>query len=144
MIVPKTFFYVYVSSAIKPFSNAEMQALLVKARNFNASQGISGLLLAQDGNFMQLLEGPEGAVRDLVSKIFKDPHHTGIITLLDQYVDEPQFSDWKMGFRDLTTPKSQHPPGYSDFLNTPLNSKIFITDPSQAQSLMLTFKKNQP
>jgi hypothetical protein len=139
---PKIFVHVYISSAVTPFSKAELQALLTKAREHNASMGITGLLLAHDGNFMQMLEGPEKAVRELAAKIHKDPRHTGVITLLEEQVDLAQFPDWKMGFRDLKAPNSDLPAGYSDFLNTSLNSDEFTKDPSKCKRLMQAFKKS--
>jgi hypothetical protein len=140
---PMIFVHVYVSSAVTPFSNEEVQKLLIECRNNNAKLGITGLLLVKDGNFMQILEGPENAVRELVSKIHKDPRHVGVITLLEELVDRSQFPDWTMGFRDLTSPRSELPSGYNEFLNIPINSEVFAKDPTKLQRLMLIFKKNQ-
>ena len=46
---------VYVSSATRPFQEAELQDLLLKARENNARLGVTGMLLYIGGNFMQLL-----------------------------------------------------------------------------------------
>jgi hypothetical protein len=139
---PKIFIHVYVSSAVVPFSKEELQKLLTKSRENNTALGITGLLLAQDGNFMQMLEGPEQPVRDLAAKIHKDPRHKGLITLLEERTDKCQFPDWKMGFRDLQSPRSEHPLGFSEFLNTSLGSDEFVKDPTKCYRFMMTFKKS--
>ncbi len=63
------FFLVYVSSATRPFSGEDLRALLATCRKNNAELGVTGMLLYKDGNFMQVLEGDEEAVRGLYEKI---------------------------------------------------------------------------
>ena len=104
--------------------------------------GITGMLLYNDGNFMQVLEGEEEGVRDLFGKITRDPRHRGIITLLQEHQRERQFPEWSMGFRDLNSPEVLSTPGYSEFLNTPLTGEEFSSAPPRAQKLLLMFKKH--
>lgn len=56
---------VYTSTASVPFSTAELADLLKSARDNNQRHDITGMLLYKDNNFIQILEGPEQAVRDL-------------------------------------------------------------------------------
>ena len=136
------FFLTYVSSAVKPFSQSELLDLLTKSRENNSKLGVTGMLLYKDGNFMQVLEGDENAVRVLITKIASDPRHRGLIILLQGPLEERQFPDWSMGFRDLTSAEVLAIPGYNEFLNTPLTGEEFSADPSRCQKLLLTFKKN--
>ena len=99
------------------------------------------MLLYKDGNFMQALEGEEGAVRALYERIRVDPRHGGVITLLEDHSEERQFPDWFMGFRDLKAPEERDAPAYSEFLNTPLTGQEFSDEPTRAQKLLLTFKR---
>ena len=135
------FFLVYVSSATRPFSGEDLRALLVTCRKNNAELGVTGMLLYKDGNFMQVLEGDEEAVRGLYEKIAEDPRHGGEMTLQQGYSERRQFPDWSMGFRDLDSPDARSEPGYSEFLNAPLTGREFFADPSRAQKLLLTFKR---
>lgn len=135
------FFLVYVSSAVRPFSRADLEDLLATSRDNNARAGITGMLLYKEGNFMQVLEGEEGPVRALYDKIGDDPRHRGEIVLRQGFTEERQFPDWSMGFRDLQSPEARAIPGYSEFLNTPLTGREFSEDPTRAQKLLLTFKK---
>lgn len=53
---------VYVSSAVSPFSATELVDLLRRSRTNNACLDLTGLLLYQAGNFMQVLEREEANV----------------------------------------------------------------------------------
>ena len=135
------FFLVYVSSATLPFSGEDLRDLLATCRKNNAELGITGMLLYKDGNFMQVLEGDEEAVRGLYARIEADPRHGGEITLQQGFTEGRQFPDWSMGFRDLNSSEENSTPGYSEFLNAPLTGREFSGNPSRAQKLLLTFKR---
>jgi hypothetical protein len=92
---------IYVSSARQIFSDTELETLLLKARTANAANAISGLLLYQDGNFMQLLEGPQAAVSELYAVIRRDPRHHDIVTLIEETGLPREFSAWSMAYRKL-------------------------------------------
>ena len=99
------------------------------------------MLLYKDGNFMQVLEGDEEAVRGLYARIAADPRHGGEITLQEGFAEGRQFPDWSMGFRDLDSPEARADPAYNEFLNAPLTGQEFSGQPSRAQKLLLTFKR---
>ena len=136
------FFMVYVSSAVTPFTHSELTDLLEKSRVNNAALDISGMLLYKDGNFMQVLEGDETAVRALYDKVARDPRHRGVLVLLQGTLAERQFPDWSMGFRDLKAADALAVPGYNEFLNTPLTDARFSSDPTQSQKLLNVFKRS--
>jgi hypothetical protein len=133
---------VYVSSATEPFSTKQLYDLLAKSRENNARRGLTGILLYKDGNFMQLLEGPEQAVRDLMDAIQQDSRHQGLIVLSQTTVAERSFPEWSMGFCDLDAPETKSIPGYSEFLNSPLTGEEFGPDPQRSQKLLLCFKRS--
>ena len=132
---------IYVSSALEPFSKAELLALLEISRRNNALLDVTGMLLYKDGNFMQVIEGEEPAVRKLHTKISHNPRHDGLITLLERPIEQRQFTDWSMGFKDLSDPDLRDVPGYTEFLTAPLTSAEFASNPSRAQKLLLSFKQ---
>jgi hypothetical protein len=134
------YFLTYVSAAVAPFTNDQLRDLLGICEKNNRRDGISGMLLYKDGNFMQVLEGTEAVVRQTHARITSDPRHGGLITLLQGPQKERQFPDWSMGFRDLGT-GSPKPAGYSEFLNSPLTGQEFAANPNRAQKLLMTFKK---
>lgn len=88
---------VYVSSATHKLSEAEMEALLLDAREANQRHGITGILLYGEGNFMQCFEGPPDAVALIYARIRASRQHHDLITLMDEDSAERYFPDWYMG-----------------------------------------------
>ena len=145
IVAPPTqtlFCLVYVSSAPEPFSNEDLFALLATSRRNNARDGVTGMLLYRQGNFMQVLEGTEDKVRFVHERIQSDPRHGGLITLLKQRMEARQFGGWAMGFRNLADPSLQQTPGYSDFLNQPRRTDRFFGTPTRVQMLLRMFRRN--
>jgi hypothetical protein len=133
---------VYTSTATKPFSKAELVELLKGSVRRNIRSGITGLLLYQDGTFMQALEGEKEVLTDLFEKISHDRCHHHIIRLIQGPVEERNFPNSAMSFRDLNSPELRKLPGYSEFLNTPLNGELLARDTPACERLLLFFKKN--
>ncbi len=134
------FSLLYVSSATHLFSDAELVELLDQSREKNARLGITGMLLYKDGNFMQALEGPEGAVLELYSTIQDDARHHHVLELLRRQVEEREFASWSMGFQNLRDANLPETAGYSTFMNDPLTSSGFQSDPTRAQRLLRVFR----
>jgi hypothetical protein len=135
------FFLVYVSAAQTWFSPTELQALLEASRQRNLAAGITGLLLYKDGNFMQALEGDEPAVRALHAKIVADRRHHGVVTLDSGHSEARQFAQWSMAFVDLHAAPDTLPPGYSDFMNLPLDDPGFQAQTGRCQALLQLFRQ---
>lgn len=72
---------IYTSTAVRAPGPAEFERLLMQARIYNYSLGISGLLLRAETQYLQLLEGPAAAVAGLYERIAHDPRHYGVKTL---------------------------------------------------------------
>ena len=136
------YFAIYVSSAVRPFTQPEVVELLKVSRENNEKLDITGMLLYKDGNFLQILEGEESTVLELYTHIARDPRHCGILTLHKGFRDERQFSGWSMGFRDLSNAEVHSIPGYNEFLNTPLTADEFSANPDRCQKLLLMFKED--
>ena len=137
------FFLVYVSVAQENVSREDLLEILAKSREANAKAGITGMLLYKDGKFMQALEGEETAVRELYSRISRDPRHLGVLTLVEGEREDRCFGDWSMGFQDLSAPEARAIPGYSEFLNMPLTAEEFSRNPGQCERLLWAFKRGE-
>lgn len=136
------FTLVYVSSAVKPFTQNELVELLATCRANNEALGISGMLLYKDGNFMQALEGEEQQVRALNAKISRDPRHRGMMVLLQEHQAQRSFAGWSMAFRDLNSEEVKRLPGFDEFMHINLTDRAFFEDPSRSQRLLLTFRRS--
>lgn len=89
---------VYVSSAVKLMSEAELEALLVEARDLNLESHTTGVLLYAEGTFFQYFEGSDEAVALTYRRIKDSRRHTGIVELMNERIEERCFADWQMGF----------------------------------------------
>ena len=96
---PKLDSLVYVSSAVKLLSPAEIEYLLGRARERNLEYGITGVLLYIGGNFMQYLEGPTDNLEIIYQIIREDELHSGIILVTREAIEERQFGDWSMAYK---------------------------------------------
>lgn len=54
------------------------------------------MLLAENGRYVQLLEGPEDEVRGLMARIAEDPRHEHVRILAEEAVTARRFPDWAM------------------------------------------------
>jgi hypothetical protein len=106
---------VYSSAAVVPFSEAELTTLLARARANNARLGLSGMLLYDEGSFLQVLEGETGVLSALFDVIGRDKRHHRVTTLLEREVDGRHFGEWHMGFASAKN-LPEHLPGYSEYL----------------------------
>jgi hypothetical protein len=135
--------YIYVSSSVKLFTSDELVELLEKSRINNEKLGLTGMLLYKDGDFMQVLEGDEEAVRWLSARIGRDPRHTNVKALLEGPITEREFPDWSMGFHNLDGIEAGEISGYSSFLDSPLRAESFASTPSLARQFLLLFKSKR-
>ena len=102
---------VYSSAASRRFSRDDLAALLEQSRRSNAEDDLTGLLVYRDGRFLQLLEGPDAAVRQRMGVIEADDRHGAVRVLLEDEIDERRFPDWTMGFED-TDARAADIPGH--------------------------------
>jgi hypothetical protein len=94
---------VYTSTATEHLSCADLNELLLGARNRNKTLGVSGMLVFHSGTFLQALEGEKRAVNEVFASILTDPRHRDIEVLhRGPGFDQRVFGDWSMGFADFT------------------------------------------
>lgn len=94
----------YRSRAVTRPNAAELQQLLAHARHRNAEAHITGLLLYSDGRYVQVLEGPEEAVRTLYARIRRDPRHTQVVTVREGFGPVRRFPHWRMAAGSVAVP----------------------------------------
>lgn len=108
---------VYMSRAVVPFDDAALAELLREARLRNEALGVSGILLAKDGRFMQLLEGPAFSVDDRFSVIAKDRRHSEVKSLIREDIERRRFDGWSMAYHSLDDSEVAAEEGFSPFLS---------------------------
>ena len=77
-------------------------AIVRTARTFNASHGITGVLLFDGERFCQYIEGPSPALDPLVDRICEDPRHQNVTALLQEPLTAARrYPDWSMAFSEV-------------------------------------------
>lgn len=86
----------YQSRAVSRPSESELEQLVAKARRRNRSLGVTGMLLYENGRFLQTLEGPPDGLRKVWASIRADERHRDIEVLTEHMVSSRLFSDWDL------------------------------------------------
>jgi len=89
---------VYASLKSPECNLAGMPELLKRARAFNHSEGITGILCFSRDRFLQCLEGPPEAVNALYARILRDPRHCDVMLLDYREIMDRSFGTWSMGY----------------------------------------------
>ena len=87
--------YLYISTA-PTLPREEVDAILATSARNNPARGITGLLLFNGRNFLQLLEGEDFAVTSLMETITADPRHAGVSVLDRRKIAARTCPDWAM------------------------------------------------
>lgn len=126
------------SAATTDLGDAELAALLDRARTRNASMGVTGMLLHVDQSFFQVLEGPEEAVTELAAIIARDPRHDRMTTIIREPVARRSFGEWTMGFSRGEHGATAGLDGVNDFFDA--GRVLADLDPGRARKLLSAFR----
>jgi blue light- and temperature-responsive anti-repressor len=86
----------YKSRAAYTPSPSDLEELVHKARARNRSLGVTGMLLYENGKFLQTLEGPPEGLNEIWAAIREDKRHSHIEILSEHVVSARLFSDWDL------------------------------------------------
>lgn len=87
--------YLYISTA-PSLSRDEVDAILATSARNNPARDVTGLLLYNGRNFLQLLEGEKGELDALMARISEDSRHSGVSILHSGEVAERTCPKWSM------------------------------------------------
>ena len=130
---------VYTSIASRKMSDDDLKVLLKTIRKNNEIRQVTGILLYLDPFFIQVLEGEEGIVNNLFTRIKQDSRHNKVSLIYRKPIDERYFSNWTMGFSKITYENVSTMEGFSDFLQRP-TVEFFSNSPSKVDELLYKFK----
>ena len=91
---------VYSSQAAEDIGYTDILSILRQARASNSLLEITGVLIYRDGSFLQLLEGDEKQIRQLIARIFKDSRHHTYKTIIESQAVERIFPEFSMAYFD--------------------------------------------
>lgn len=86
----------YTSLARLDLDAADLEAIHRTARELNALEGITGLLIFNGTHFLQIVEGAPHAIDELVERLRRDPRHSAIEIRDQREIVERSFPDWSM------------------------------------------------
>lgn len=89
---------IYRSVAAWPLAQHELKDLLEQAQMRNQREGLSGLLVYQQGRFVQWLEGPPQPLHQVWLAIQRDARHVEVERLTTPHLRHRLFPDWRMLF----------------------------------------------
>ncbi|TCJ97150.1 FAD-dependent sensor of blue light [Nocardia alba] len=94
---------IYSSTASFVLDDEEISVLLDHARELNAANDVTGLLVYvrfddDRAAFVQVLEGDENAVEQTYARIQRDELHTDLLVLVRAAIPQRRFSQWSMKF----------------------------------------------
>lgn len=86
----------YTSRARLDLSDRDLADIHQTARHLNALDGITGLLLFDGSRFLQIIEGSEAAIDNLVDRLRQDSRHSAFEVRDERSVERRSFADWSM------------------------------------------------
>ena len=96
----------YISRFANDLEPREVASIGEQSRRNNLELGITGLLIASGGVFMQILEGPPDPVGQIWARISADARHRDVLLLADEPSDHRLFPEWAMKTIDLRSSAS--------------------------------------
>jgi hypothetical protein len=86
----------YTSRASLDLSADDLAQIHQSAQRLNALDGITGLLVFDGVRFLQIIEGSEEAIDNLVERLRRDPRHNAVEIRDTRFAAERSFPDWSM------------------------------------------------
>ena len=87
----------YKSRCLIEPTEADLDTLLASAQRRNRAEGVTGILVYDQGRFFQWLEGPPEALSRLWHSIVRDRRHADIEVLRENATTKRFFKSWHMG-----------------------------------------------
>jgi len=130
---------IYISSAVRKMDDDELLDILKTSRDNNKKNDISGMLLYDNGSFIQILEGEDSLIDTIFNNIQNDERHNNIMVMQNRDIDSREFAEWSMGFENISKIDKTKIDGYAQFQSLLYENKF--SDSSLARKILLQFKR---
>jgi hypothetical protein len=94
----RSLLYVSRSRVAMPGGAAVVNAIVQGAVAWNGANGVTGALLFTERHFAQLLEGPDEAITELLTRIAADTRHGDLRVVDNKQVEGRSFGSWSMAY----------------------------------------------
>ena len=115
--------YLYISTA-PGLKREELDSIIASCEQNNAERGITGLLVYNGRNFIQLLEGEEADLLWVMRRISSDGRHSGLSVLEDVSATNRACPDWSMRHIRLVDKVSDRQATLEQDLPSDLNDQL--------------------
>jgi len=96
-------YLIYVSTAKRLITEADLLDILTTSREKNLKYNVTGVLLYNEGAFIQMLEGAYEHIHLIYNRLLQDPRHKNIIKLVEGNSMARSFPNWSMGFQTINS-----------------------------------------
>lgn len=86
----------YTSRAPDGLGGEEIERIHASAMTLNALDGITGMLVFNGTHFLQIIEGADDAIEDLLRRLRADARHFDLMVREDRTAETRSFPDWSM------------------------------------------------
>ncbi len=90
---------IYISTASDALTAADIDDIVETAIRNNEPRNITGVLVYNGLNFLQVLEGTRADVENIYNRILLDTRHVSVTTVLTETAEIRIFSGWHMAGR---------------------------------------------
>jgi acylphosphatase len=136
---PNLVHLIYASALSPDINKDEILQILKAAREKNARLNVTGMLLFDDGDFFQVLEGDSDVVKQLFETIAKDKRHQRVTKILVEPIQARDFPEWTMGYSRISRMELQTIDGLNDFFTH--GKSLNDIDKGSATLLLTAFKE---
>ncbi len=114
---------IYRSTAKPGLTESDIKDILSKAHAFNKKNNITGCLLYNKGQFLQLLEGDFTVLLELYDRIKRDSRHYDFLLMHMKETQYRTYSNWTMAYKSLEKKDLNKYTGVSQFTELESNEK---------------------
>ena len=130
----------YISTPTRPMSSDDLMNILNNSRLNNACIGVSGMLLYTGTEFIQILEGEDKVIEDLLETIKQDPRHRDFRVIEKKKITKREYAEWTMGFKRIDREDLRDVPGLNKFFDTDLGGSIDNNKLNLINNLLVHFR----
>ena len=94
----RSLLYISDSALMLPDDEWQVDAIVDVARSRNAALGVTGALMFAHTNFVQVLEGSQAALDELMASIRRDRRHHDVRVLEEERLACRRFPGWAMAY----------------------------------------------
>jgi len=132
---------IYQSFSVKHLIQADLERILEESYSRNVEFQISGCLIYHNRMFIQVLEGKEEHVLQLMDNIRKDDRNKDVQVIHQGKIKERGFLGWRMSFIHTDNISLKRKGGFSTFLESDFEPNHINDFKTLSKSILISLKK---